>query len=122
VDPLVTLAIAAYILRLAWGEIGGVVRILMLGTPPRLAPEAVLESAEAVEGVEALHGAHLWQIDERRSALMAHLVVAPGAWARADAIKAAVKARLREAHGLEHVTLELECAAHRCAAPPRIGG
>ncbi|MEN9060341.1 MULTISPECIES: cation diffusion facilitator family transporter [Ponticoccus] len=122
VDPLVTLGIAGYILWMAWAEIGGVIRILMLGTPPAMAPEAVLESAEAVEGVEALHSAHLWQIDEGRSALTAHLVVVEGAWSRADAIKASVKARLVEAHGLREVTLELECAAHRCAEPRRIGG
>lgn len=122
VDPLVTLGIAAYILWMAWTEIGGVIRILMLGAPPKLAPEDVLRTAERVDGVAGLHGAHLWQIDEQRTALTAHMVIEPGAWSRADAIKGHVKARLREDHGLKSVTLELECAAHRCDDPQRIGG
>lgn len=121
VDPLITLGIAGYILWMALSEIGGVVRILMLGSPPEMAPENVLATAEAVEGVAGLHHAHLWQMDEHHSALQAHMVIDTGAWGRADAIKQAVKTRLEEAHGLTHVTLEIECAAHVCSGVQRIG-
>ena len=34
IDPVVTLMIAGYILWMSFGEIGGVIRILMLGSPP----------------------------------------------------------------------------------------
>lgn len=122
VDPAVTLGIALYILWMAFSEIGGVVRILMLGTPPRMVAEDVLQTAEGVRGVEGIHRAHIWQLDEHRPALLAHLVIAPGDWGKADAIKAEVKARLHADHGLEHVTLELECSTHSCSAPVRIGG
>ncbi|WP_425099699.1 cation diffusion facilitator family transporter [Tropicibacter sp. S64] len=121
VDPLVTLLIAGYILWMAFSEISGVVRILMLGSPPQMAPEAVLETAGAVDGVRDVHHAHLWQLDEHRTSLEAHVVIETGAWSRADAIKQAVKLRLSEAHGLTHVTLELECEAHRCSGARTIG-
>ncbi|WP_058247160.1 cation diffusion facilitator family transporter [Tropicibacter naphthalenivorans] len=121
VDPLMTLLIAGYILWMAWSEIGGVVRILMLGTPPQMAPETVLATAEEVDGVDSLHHAHLWSMDEHDAALQAHLVVKSGAWARADAIKQEVKMRLSEVHGLTHVTLEMECATHICSGVKRIG-
>ncbi|EPX85602.1 cation diffusion facilitator family transporter [Salipiger mucosus] len=117
IDPVVTLGIAGYILWMAFAEIGGVIRILMLGSPPALAPAEVLDAARGVEGVEGMHHAHLWQIDEHRSALQAHVVVREGAWSRADGIKAAVKQRLGERYGIEHVTLEMECARHACARP-----
>ena len=48
-------------------------------------------------------------------------MIEEGAWGRADAIKQAVKARLQDDHGLTHVTLEMECTAHICEAPARIG-
>ncbi|MBT55981.1 MAG: cation transporter [Mameliella sp.] len=121
VDPAITLLIAGYILWMAWSEIGGVIRILMLGTPPRIAPEQVLHTAESVDGVQSLHHAHLWQMDEHASALQAHLVIETGAWDRADAIKTEVKTQLAAAHGLTHVTLEMECAAHICVDARRIG-
>ncbi|MEQ5871075.1 cation transporter [Sagittula sp. NFXS13] len=121
VDPAVTLGISGYILWMAFGEIGEVVRILMLGAPPRLPSEQVLRTAEGVAGVDNIHNAHLFQIDEHRSALQAHVVISAGEWTRADAIKTEIKARLDAAHGLSHVTLEVECAAHSCAHPARIG-
>ena len=44
VDPLVTLGIAGYILYLACSEVGGVIRTLMLGSPPGLDHAAVLHA------------------------------------------------------------------------------
>ncbi|MCR8550131.1 cation diffusion facilitator family transporter [Salipiger sp. P9] len=122
IDPLVTLLIAGYILWMAFSEIGGVIRILMLGSPPELTPREVLDEARKVAGVDGLHKAHLWQIDEHRAALQAHLVVREGAWGEADTIKAAVKDRMKARFGIAHVVLEMECAQHACAAPQDWGG
>ncbi|KAA8605050.1 cation diffusion facilitator family transporter [Salipiger aestuarii] len=121
VDPAVTLLIAGYILWMAFSEIGGVIRILMLGSPPAMVPGDVLSEAEAIEGVAGMHRAHLWQIDEHEAALQAHVVVNEGAWERADDIKAHVKARMRDRFGISHVVLEMECARHACASPVRWG-
>ncbi|MHA7869239.1 MAG: cation diffusion facilitator family transporter [Salipiger thiooxidans] len=121
VDPAVTLLIAGYILWMAFAEIGSVIRILMLGSPPDLAPREVIDEVLKVEGVGGLHKAHLWQIDERRAALQAHLVVDEGAWARADTIKGAVKERMETRFGIHHVVLEMECARHACATPQEWG-
>ncbi len=112
VDPLVTLLIAAYILWQAFSEIGGVIRILVLGSPPDIATEAVIDHMRSVEGVSDVHHAHFWQMDEHQNALDAHLVIAEGAWGNADAIKDAVKEALRDRFGIDHTTLEMECAKH----------
>ncbi|GGG87261.1 cation efflux system protein [Salipiger pallidus] len=122
VDPAVTLLIAGYILWMAFSEIGGVIRILMLGSPPMLAPADVLREAGEVEGVAGLHKAHLWQIDEHRAALQAHLVVRDDAWSDADGIKDRVKALLKARFGIDHVVLEMECARHACDHPEAWGG
>lgn len=114
VDPLLTLMLSAYILSMSLAEMPGVIRILMLGSPPELEPEEVIAEARGVAGVADVHHAHLWQLDERRVSLEAHVVVEPGAWSRADAIKADVKARLSERFGIGHTTLEMECAHHAC--------
>ena len=121
-DPIATLLIAAYILWHAWREIGGVIRILMLGTPPEVDAEAVIAAMRAVEGVRDVHRARIWQFDERSNAVDAHVAVEEGAWHRADAIKGAVKGVLRERFGVAHSTLEMECARHACDEPERFGG
>ena len=119
IDPLVTLLIAGYILWQSFAEIRGVIRILMLGSPLNLETSKVLAHLQGIEGVADVHHAHLWQMDEHAAALDTHLVVEKGAWGRADAIKAAVKAALSDKFGIRHTTIEMECAAHACvgAAP-----
>tara|TARA_R110002020_G_scaffold14638_27_gene51905 strand:+ start:4090 stop:4995 length:906 start_codon:yes stop_codon:yes gene_type:complete len=121
IDPAVTLLIAFYILWMSFSEIGGVVRILMLGSPPELSATKVIAAIEAIDGVTGVHHVHLWQMQEHEAALDAHLVIAEGRWAEADAIKQAVKTRLKQDFGLGQTTLELECARHACVGAGVIG-
>ncbi|MCZ4288783.1 cation diffusion facilitator family transporter [Hoeflea alexandrii] len=121
IDPIVTLAIAGYILWLSFGEIGNVIRILMLGAPPEPSASQVIETIEAIDGVQSVHHLHLWQMQEHEAALDAHLVIDTGRWGDADAIKQAVKARLKQQFDLDHTTLELECAKHACVGAKMIG-
>lgn len=121
IDPLITLVIGGYILWQSFAEIGGVIRILMLGTPPDIEVDDVLARLEAAEGIDSVHHLHLWQMQEHETALDAHVVVASGHWEEADAIKARVKADLADRFSIAHVTLELECARHACTDQQVIG-
>ena len=121
VDPLVTLLIAGYILWLSFAEIRAVIRMLMLGSPQGIATTRVVDRIRAIEGVDDVHHTHLWQLDEKRNAVDAHVVIVDGAWHRADAIKARVKEMLAREFDIAHSTLELECSAHRCSGAPLVG-
>jgi cobalt-zinc-cadmium efflux system protein len=121
IDPAATLLIAGYILWQTWHEMGGVIRILMLGSPPGLDVEEIIDRLRAIDGVQDLHHVHLWQMQEHRTALDAHVVIAPGRWSDADAIKARLRACLADEFGIGHATLELECAAHTCRDHRTIG-
>ena len=46
IDPLVTLLIAGYILRMSFSEVGPVIRILMLGSLPELEAKHILQEIE----------------------------------------------------------------------------
>ncbi|WP_188529489.1 cation diffusion facilitator family transporter [Sinisalibacter lacisalsi] len=113
-DPLVTLGIAAYILAMALREIRVVVRILMLGSPPDIAPEAVLAAMEAVDGVENVHHLHLWQISEDIVSLEAHVVTTANDLAAVARLKAALREMLAERFHIAHVTLDTETGAEAC--------
>ena len=113
IDPLVTLLIAGYILWMSFGEIGGVIRILMLGSPPDIDAREVVARLRAVPGVADVHHAHLWTMQEHEPALDAHLVIEPGRWDEAGTIKEAARAALREM-GIGHTTLETEGAGEAC--------
>ena len=113
VDPVITLMIAGYILWHAWSDVGPVVRILMLGSPPDLCRTRIGDAVHAVEGVVDIHHAHLWQMDERKNAYQAHVVIQEGA--EGGAITAEIKTRLATEFDLTHVTLEIETAQTGCA-------
>lgn len=121
VDPIVTLMIAGYILWQSFAEIGPVIRILMLGSPPDIETSAVITRMQSIEGVEGVHHAHFWQMNEHRNAVDAHMVISEGAWHNADAIKGQVKQLLSEEFGIDHSTLEMECAFHVCDDAQVIG-
>ena len=114
VDPAITLLIAAYILWMAWGEMGGVIRILMLGTPEHLSLHDVKASIMAVEGVDDLHHLKLWSAQEHETALTAHIVIAQSAWGNVAWIRQNIRTTLHDVHGIEMVTLELETAPEVC--------
>ena len=108
VDPTITIGIALYILYLAFTEIGGPIRILMLGSPPDIDNQEVVDAMRQVEGVHDVHHVHLWQMQEHEAALDCHVVLTPEGWARPEAIKSAIKACLLDRFGIGHSSLEFE--------------
>lgn len=114
VDPIATLLIAGYILWMAFSEIGGAIRMLMLGTPPGVDIRALVEALRDAQGVAGVHHIHVWAIDERETALEAHVVIADGWEGETQAIKARLKALVRERFDIAHSTLEFERAADSC--------
>lgn len=120
-DPIVTLLISGYILWQSFAEIGPVIRILMLGSPPDIGMETVVSRIRDVRGVADVHHLHFWQMQEHENALEAHLVIDDGEWSRADAIKSDVQTALREDFRILHSTLQLECSRHACDGAHTIG-
>ena len=113
VDPAITIGIAAYILYLALTEIGGPVRTLMLGSPPDIDTDAGIAAVSEIDGVEEVHHAHFWQMEEHAVALDTHVVVPRDRWGEIEDIKAAIKSRLKDEFDVEHSTLEFEPADRR---------
>ena len=120
-DALITLAIAGYIAWHVLSEIGGVIRILMLGTPPELAPDAVLKALCGLEGVADVHHLHVWQLDERQISLEAHVVTKRDSGVALAEIKRSAKALLDREFGISHSTLEFESEDEDCPDTDAIG-
>ncbi len=105
-DTLLTLLIALYVLYQAAGMLPDTIHLLMEGTPAGLSVAEVTAAMEAVEGVRDVHHVHLWQIDEHRNALEAHIVI--DRFEDTARIKDAIKQRLADSFSITHSTLEFE--------------
>ena len=114
-DPVITLLISVWIAAHALVEIRPVIRILMLAAPPEVEQAALRRAIEGEDGIEGVHHLHLWQMDEHRVSVEAHLVVAEEA--DSARIVRQVKARVERDFGIRHVTLETETQGSGCAGP-----
>ena len=108
VDPAITIGIAFYILYLALTEISGPIRTLMLGSPPDIDSDAVVQAMRDADGVRDVHHVHLWQMQEHEVALDCHVVLDDQGWARIESVKADIKSRLKDGFGIAHSSLEFE--------------
>lgn len=111
-DPLITIGLSLFILWHALVEIRPAIRILMLGAPEGIDLEDLRHAIEGIEGVADVHHLHLWQIDESRSSVEAHLVVT----GEAAPVLAEIKAMLKARFGVTHSTFEVEAPGQGCAA------
>lgn len=108
VDPAITIGIALYILYLAFTEIGGPIRTLMLGSPPDLDCESVIDTMRGTEGVADVHHVHLWQMQEHQVALDCHVVLTGKGWENIESTKKRIKDTLQDRFGIAHSSLEFE--------------
>lgn len=121
VDPAITIGIAVYILYLSFREIGDSIHILMLGCPTDMDTDTVIATVEGVDGVEEVHHAHFWQMEERAAALDTHIVVARERWDNIENISSRIKDRLKEDFDITHSTLEFECSDNKHLNANRYG-
>lgn len=105
-DAAMTLLISAYVLWHGCAAMPQVIHLLMEGAPRNIAVKDVIAAMQSHEGVENIHHVHIWQLDEHRNALEAHVVIHPGA--ALDQLKNELKAHLADKFHVHHSTLEFE--------------
>ncbi len=108
IDPLLSLLVAGII-------IAGVVRVLrdasdvLLESTPRGIDTGEVEARmRAVEGVVAVHDLHVWTLGSSSRAMSAHVLLDDAGLARGGEVLARLRGLLRDAYGIEHVTVQVE--------------
>lgn len=105
-DAAMTLIISGYVLWQGFTQIPKVIHLLMEGAPEGLSLEDIRSSMEKVDGVNNVHHVHVWQLDEHRNALEAHVVLSEDT--DMDGLKFRLKKLLHDQFEIEHSTLEFE--------------
>jgi cobalt-zinc-cadmium efflux system protein len=106
-DPLLSLFVAALVLRSAWSLVRRSGHILLEGTPDWLDVDALqLELAAAVPGVEGVHHVHVWSLTSERPMITFHATVSDAA--DRDRVLAGLQDHLKRRYGIEHTTIQIE--------------
>ncbi len=105
-DTVFTLLIAGFVLYQAATLLPQTIHILMEGAPANISLDEVITVMSSVDGVVDVHHLHLWQLDEHKNALEAHVVIAQ--LDQIEKVKCAVKKTLEAQFDITHSTLEFE--------------
>jgi cobalt-zinc-cadmium efflux system protein len=112
VDPILTAAIAVYILVHSYEMLRETISILMESAPRDFPLDEMMRALEATSHVCDVHHVHVWRLNENETALEAHVKVEDiDALDTLDALKRDLKQTLRAEYGIGHATLEIEHSA-----------
>ena len=106
VDPLVSAAIALFIVPRTWRLLAQAVNVLLEGTPAHLELGEIEAAMVDVPGVRRVHDLHVWTLTSGREAMSAHVVVDDVTESQRllDTLHAVLHARF----GIDHTTVQLE--------------
>ena len=113
IDPLLSLAIAAFIAYGAWGIARETVNLLMEGTPPGISLAAVSSEIASTKLVTGVHDLHVWALAPEDVALSCHIVVEDTSLGDAEHVVRDLETRLCGRFAIGHTTIQVE-SCHPC--------
>ena len=108
-DPLLSMAVAVFILVNAVKNLKSALDLFLEKTPHGIDAEVLRAHLMEIEGVEDVHHLHLWSIDGQHHCATMHVVVS----GESHSVKERIREELRE-HGIGHATLEAESVGEHC--------
>lgn len=105
-DPLVSLLIAALMVRSGYGLVKASGRIFMEASPRGVDPDQIGNLLAGQAGVVEVHDLHVWEITSGFQALSAHVIV--GRDCDCHAARHCLEDLLQERFGLQHTTLQVD--------------
>ena len=115
VDSAVALAIAALLVYNTLKILREAVQILLEGTPKDVDILAVTQAITDTDKVLSVDDMHVWAIRSGYNALSCHIAIDEADLKESRNIVEVVKAKLRDDHDIQHVTVEIEledCTKH----------
>ena len=120
IDPILSIVITLLILRSAWLITKDAGHILLEGAPSGIDVREVQRDLEAtVPEVQSVHHVHAWSLSENRPVMTLHALTCDSV--PPERVAAAIKARLKEAFGVVHATVEVEHRRRRAGQELRQG-
>ncbi|MBO2517861.1 MAG: cation transporter [Clostridiales bacterium] len=109
IDPVMSIAVAVFILFGSVRELLRVVDLFLVKIPEGVSVDEIKAHVKEIEGVADVHHIHVWSMDGNNKYATMHIVTDEDA----EAVKRAVREELGE-HGISHVTLEIEGSGENC--------
>ena len=113
IDPILSIAIGAYILFNVYSNLKESTRIILQAIPDNMEIDSIREEITTVEGVISAHDLHVWSMDGERNVLTVHVVIKEGTVPSAHEIRKAINQKMAGL-GIGHCTIETEFEGEEC--------
>lgn len=114
IDPILSLAIAAFILFNVYRNLKASLRIVLQAIPPETDINLISEQIVAIPEVQDVHDLHIWSLDGKYNILTAHVVLEKMLQGEAGSIlKGEIRRKVKDL-GIDHATIELERVGEEC--------
>ncbi|MDR1687744.1 MAG: cation diffusion facilitator family transporter [Clostridiales bacterium] len=115
IDPVLSVAIACFVLFNVFKNIRQVLPILLQGVSDKIDHEHIIHELIEIDRISNVHDLHIWSLDETYNVLTVHVTLAQTLTA-ADLIelKEQIRGALKE-EGIQHATIEFEGPDEVCA-------
>jgi cobalt-zinc-cadmium efflux system protein len=113
-DPILSIAIAAYILLNVYRNIKESLKIVLQAAPENVSEQKIKEALAKYPEVLSVHDIHIWTMDGEYNVLSMHIVVSPEkSIGDLESLKAKIKHAM-EHLDISHTTIEMETDAAHC--------
>ena len=108
IDPILSVAVAALILRSAWALVKRSAHVLLEGAPDWLDVSDMQERIVAnVPGVTEIHHVHVWGLTPQQLMMTMHVVIGEDVPSQSVVVRS-VKRLVQKEYGIGHSTIEVE--------------
>lgn len=109
VDPLLTLAIALYLVYMGYDLLRNSTRVLMLFTPNTIQVKQIVAAIGKIEPIKNVHHVHIWQLNENEVHLEAHIDFNEDIkLSQFDTILEQIEEEVFHNYGINHVNIQPE--------------
>jgi len=125
IDPILSLAIAVFVLLHAFGHLKEVFAVILEKTPENICVSELTKALKTVERVKDVHHLHLWSLDGTAHCASLHALIDESCTpTEFEEIKHRIR-HVLEHNGISHATIEMEyrpCAHEACEIKPSSHG
>ncbi|MEL6916882.1 MAG: cation diffusion facilitator family transporter [Bacteroidota bacterium] len=109
VDPVLTLAIALYLIYMGYDLLKASTRVLMLFTPETIEVQKIVASICGIPHIKNVHHVHIWQLNEDEIHLEAHVDFSTDIkLSEFDDILYSIEEKVYHEFGINHVNIQPE--------------
>jgi cobalt-zinc-cadmium efflux system protein len=107
-DPVLSMAIAIFIVKNCWTILKEATSILMNATPNGLDIHKIRDFLERIPGIHNVHYLHAWNVCSSSVAFSCHVVVPDQRLSKIDTLKENIRHHLLHHFGIDHPILQFE--------------